>query len=366
MNAATLIGRSKADLDTPALIVDLDIMEANIRRIAETCRAHGVSWRPHIKGQKVVEIARKELEAGAIGITCAKVGEAEVMAAAGIRNILIANQIVGRIKVARLVDLLDRAEVIVAVDSVENVAELAAAAAARGRVLGVVIEVNLGMNRAGVLPGAPVVALAAAIAASPGLRFAGLMGWESQAVTIADPARKVRVIEEAIAQLTASADACRAAGYPVEIVSCGGTGTFPTAILQRGVTEVQIGGGIFSDQRYRNGYHVDLPCALTILATVTSRPTPTRIVLDAGRKSMSSDAAMPEPVGLPGVRELRLSAEHATIELEAPSATPRIGERVEFLAGYGDTTVHLHEEIIAMRKGRLEAVWPVVARGKIK
>jgi D-serine deaminase-like pyridoxal phosphate-dependent protein len=366
MNAATLIGRSKADLDTPALIVDLDIMEANIRRIAETCRAHGVSWRPHIKGQKVVEIARKELEAGAIGITCAKVGEAEVMAAAGIRNILIANQIVGRIKVARLVDLLDRAEVIVAVDSAENVAELAAAAAARGRVLGVVIEVNLGMNRAGVLPGVPVVALAAVIAASPGLRFAGLMGWESQAVTIADPARKVRVIEEAIAQLTASADACRAAGYPVEIVSCGGTGTFPTAILQRGVTEVQIGGGIFSDQRYRNGYHVDLPCALTILATVTSRPTPTRIVLDAGRKSMSSDAAMPEPVGLPAVRELRLSAEHATIELEAPSATPRIGERVEFLAGYGDTTVHLHEEIIAMRKGRLDAVWPVVARGKIK
>jgi D-serine deaminase-like pyridoxal phosphate-dependent protein len=366
MNAATLIGRSKADLDTPALIVDLDIMEANIRRIADTCRAHGVSWRPHIKGQKVVEIARKELEAGAIGITCAKVGEAEVMAAAGIRNILIANQIVGRIKVARLVDLLDRAEVIVAVDSAENVAELAVAASARSRVLGVVIEVNLGMNRAGVQPGAPVVALAAAIAASRGLRFAGLMGWESQAVTIADPARKVRVIEEAIAQLTASADACRAAGYPVEIVSCGGTGTFPTAILQRGVTEVQIGGGIFSDQRYRNGYHVDLPCALTILATVTSRPTPTRIVLDAGRKSMSSDAAMPEPVGLPAVRELRLSAEHATIELEAPSATPRIGERVEFLAGYGDTTVHLHEEIIAMRKGRLEAVWPVVARGKIK
>jgi D-serine deaminase-like pyridoxal phosphate-dependent protein len=256
--------------------------------------------------------------------------------------------------------------VIVAVDSVENVAELAAAASARGRVLGVVIEVNLGMNRAGVLPGEPVVALAAVIAASPGLRFAGLMGWESQAVTIADPASKVRVIEEAIAQLTASADACRAAGYPVEIVSCGGTGTFPTSILQRGVTEVQVGGGIFSDQRYRNGYHVDLPCALSILATVTSRPTPTRIVLDTGKKSMSCDAAMPEPVGLPAIRELRLSAEHATIELEAPSATPRIGERVEFLAGYGDTTVHLHEEIIAMRGGRLEAVWPVVARGKIK
>jgi D-serine deaminase-like pyridoxal phosphate-dependent protein len=366
MTIISPIGRSKADLDTPALIVDLDIMEANIRRIATTCRANGVSWRPHIKGQKVIEIARKELEAGAIGVTCAKVGEAEVMVAGGISNILIANQIVGRIKVARLVALLDRADVIVAVDSVENVAELSGAAAGHERPLRVVIEVNLGMNRAGVAPGAPVVALAAAIAASPGLRFAGVMGWESQAVTVADPTRKVRIIEEAIAQLTASADACRKAGYPVEIVSCGGTGTFPTSILQHGVTEVQVGGGIFSDQRYRTSYHVDLPCALTVLATVTSRPTPTRVVLDAGKKSMSCDAAMPEPVGLPGIREIRLSAEHATIELEAPSETPRIGDRVEFLAGYGDTTVHLHEEIVAMRGGRLEAVWPVVARGKIK
>ena len=174
------------------------------------------------------------------------------------------------------------------------------------------------MKRAGVAPGAPVVALAKAIAERPGLAFRGVIGWESQAVTIADPVEKEQVVAAAIGLLTASADACRRAGYAVEIVSCGGTGTFPYCARQPGVTEVQVGGGIFSDMHYRNHYHVDFPCALTLLATVTSRPTPTRIILDAGKKSMSGDAAMPQPIGLPPVRQLRLSAEHATIELDEP------------------------------------------------
>ena len=113
---------------------------------------------------------------------------------------------------------------------------------------------------------------------------------------------------------------------------------------------MQVGGGIFSDQHYRNHYHVDLPCALSLLATVTSRPTPTRIILDAGKKAMTGDAAMPEPIAIAGVRSLRLSAEHATIELSAPNSAPRVGDRVELLVGYGDTTVHLHEEIVGMRR----------------
>jgi D-serine deaminase-like pyridoxal phosphate-dependent protein len=362
---ATLVGRSKADLDTPSLLVDLDVMEANIRRIASTCRAHGVAWRPHLKGQKTAQIVRRELDAGAIGITCAKLGEAEVMAAAGFRDILIANQIVGGIKTRRLLDLTEIADPIVAVDSLENVSELAQAAASRGHRLKVVIEVNIGMNRAGVTPGESVVQLAEAITRS-GLQFAGLMGWESHTVTIADPAKKQRAVELAIGQLTASADACRRAGHRVDIVSCGGTGTFPTCVLQRGITEVQVGGGIFSDMHYRNHYHVDFSCALSLLATVTSRPTPTRIVLDAGKKAMSSDAAMPEPIAVAGVSNLRLSAEHAIIELHAPNAAPRVGDRVEFWVGYGDTTVHLHEEIVAMRGGQVEAIWPVTARGRLK
>ena len=364
--SASPIGLPKAALETPALLVDLDVMEANIARIAGTCRRHGVGWRPHIKGHKTPEIARKQLAAGALGVTCAKLGEAEVMAAAGITEILIANQIVGAIKVRRLIALLERAPVIVSVDSLANLAELAAAARGGGRELRVVIEVNIGMNRAGVAPGPPVVALAQAIAQHRGLRFVGLNAWESHAVTIADPAEKERVVAEAIARLVASADDCRRAGHDVEIVSCGGTGTFPWCVRQPGVTEVQVGGAIFSDVHYRTHYHLDHPCALTLLATVTSRPTATRIVLDAGKKAMSGDAALPEPLGLPAVRSLRLSAEHTTIELEAPGETPEIGDQVELIVGYSDTTVHLHEEIVGLRAGRVEAVWRVAARGRIK
>jgi len=361
-----LHSESKAALDTPALLVDLDIMTGNVDRIASMCRAHGVGWRPHTKGQKTPEIIRLELAAGAIGITCAKVGEAEAMVDAGIGDILIANEIVGEIKVRRLVELLARADVTVAIDSLRNVAELGAAAAGRGRRLGVVAEVDIGMHRAGVLPGPAVVDLAKVAGAHPGLAFRGVMGWESQAVTIADPKAKEKVVVEAVAQLTASAAACRAAGQKVDIVSCGGTGTFPYCIQQPGVTEVQIGGGIFSDMHYLTHYHSDFAPALTVLATVISRPTPTRIVLDAGRKAMSGDAAMPQPIGLPAVRTMRLSAEHATIELEVGSDTPGVGEKIELIVGYSDTTVHLHEEIVGVRSGRIEGVWRVIGRGKIK
>jgi D-serine deaminase-like pyridoxal phosphate-dependent protein len=364
--SASLIGLPKTALETPALLVDLDVMDANIARVADECRRHGVGWRPHIKGHKTPEIARRQLAAGAIGITCAKLGEAEVMAAAGITEILIANQIVGPGKVRRLIELLERAPVIVSVDSLANVTELAEAAARGRRELRLVIEVNIGMNRAGVAPGPPVIALADAIAAQPGLRFVGVTGWESHAVTIADPGEKERVVAAAVALLAASADDCRQAGHDVRIVSCGGTGTFPYCVRQPGVTEVQVGGAIFSDVHYRTHYHLDHPCALTLLTTVTSRPTPARIVLDAGKKAMSGDAALPAPLGLSAVRELRLSAEHTTIELEAPSATPRVGDQLELIVGYSDTSVHLHEEIVGLRGGRIEALWRVAARGRIK
>jgi D-serine deaminase-like pyridoxal phosphate-dependent protein len=361
-----LIGQSTSALDTPALLVDLDVMGANIERIAAACRAHGVAWRPHTKAHKTPEIARLQIAAGAIGVTCAKLGEAEVMGAAGIRDILIANQIVGAIKVGRLVKLTRQADPIVCVDNADNVRELDLALRGTGRRLRVAIEVNIGMNRAGVEPGAPVVALAQAIAECRGLAFVGVAGWESQATTIADAAEKERVVRDAVALLTASARACTAAGYPVTVVSCGGTGTFPYCIQQPGVTEVEVGGAIFSDMHYITHYHVDFAPALTLLATVTSRPTPSRIVVDAGRKAMSGDAAMPEPRGIPTVSGIKLSAEHTKIDLEQPSAAPKVGDRIEFVVGYSDTTVHLHEEIVGVRRGRIEAVWRVAARGKLK
>ncbi len=362
----SLIGLPKQALDTPALLVDLDVLDVNIARIAGTCRANGVAWRPHTKGQKTPEIIRKELQAGAVGVTCAKLGEAEVLADAGIRDILIANQIVGPVKLKRLMHLLDRADVMVAVDSPAHVAALGDAARQSGKTLRVLIEVDIGMHRAGVLPGEPVTALAASIAAEAGLRFSGVMGWESHAVSIADPTEKARVVVEAIDLLTSSAAQCRAAGYPTPVVSCGGTGTFPYCAEQPGVTEIQAGGGIFSDVHYRTHYHLDIPYALTLLATVTSRPTPTRVILDAGKKAMSSDAAPPSPLGLDIAGPTRLSAEHATLDLAKPGDFPTIGDKVEFVVGYSDTTVHLHEEIVAIRGGRVEAIWRVAGRGRLK
>jgi D-serine deaminase-like pyridoxal phosphate-dependent protein len=356
----------KSLLDTPALLVDLDVLEANIAHIAQTCRTHGVAWRPHFKGHKTLEIARKQLAAGAIGITCAKLGEAEVLASGGITDILIANQIVGAVKIERLMNLLAKSDAIVAVDSRENILELAEASRAAGKNLRVVIEVNVGMNRAGAEPGQPVVALAAAIAQHPSLHLVGLMGWEAQTTAIADPVVKEKAVAAAIALLTASADQCRQAGYEIQIVSCGGTGTFLYCVKQPGVTEVQVGGAVLNDEHYRGHYNIDLPVSLTVLATVTSRPTPTRAILDAGRKAMSIETAAPRALHVPAVRELRLSAEHAQLEFESPSDTPRVGDRVEFVAGYTDTTVHLHEEMVALRADSVEAIWKVAGRGKIK
>jgi D-serine deaminase-like pyridoxal phosphate-dependent protein len=366
MSTSPLVGLAKDELDTPALLVDLDVMEANIARVAGACREHGIAWRPHVKAHKTPEIARMQLAAGAIGVTCAKLGEAEVMAAAGIGDILIANQIVGPVKIRRLMALRHSADVIVAVDGVTNVRELDAAATQAGVRLRVVIEVDVGMGRAGVTPGADTVALAREITACEGLVFAGLMAWESHTMTIADPEEKEAAVADAIRRLVQTAEDCRRIGLPVPIVSCGGTGTFPYCTRQSGVTEVQVGGAILGDIRYREGCHVDMPFALTILTTVTSRPTPTRIIVDAGKKAMSVDTALPRPIGLAPHEPMRCSAEHATIELRAPAASPGVGDKLEVIVGYSDTTMHLHEEVVGLRRGRVECVWRVAARGKLK
>lgn len=363
----TVIGRSKWELDTPALCVELPVMERNIRRMADVIiRKHGRGWRPHTKGQKVPAVAHMELAAGALGVTCAKLGEAEVMAAAGIRDILIANQVVGAVKVARLVNLCRHADVMVAVDSEENARELDAAARAEGVRLRVLIEVDTGMHRAGVQPGEPAVALARRLAALPGLRFAGVMGWEGHAAGIADAEAKRAAVEAAVGQLVATACRCREAGLPAEIVSCGGTGTYWLAAAVPGVTEVQAGGGIFHDVLYAERFGVPHEHAMTVITTVTSRPTPTRIICDAGRKAMSAEAAPPRPL-LPGaVASVRLSAEHGAIELAEPSAEPRVGDKLEWVVGYSDTTTFLHEELYATRDGLVEQVWPVLGRGKLR
>jgi D-serine deaminase-like pyridoxal phosphate-dependent protein len=359
-----IIGMPKWDVDTPALLVDLDIVDRNIATMAEFLRRAGVNWRPHTKGQKVPALAHRELAAGAIGVTCAKLSEAEVMAAAGIRDILIANQVVGAKKVTRLVQLLGQADVIVAVDSLENAEELNKAVSRKGRRLRVLVEVNIGMNRAGVEPGEAAVSLSRKIHDLPALHYTGLMGWEGHLTAIPDPERKQRAIEGAIGLLLDTVRQCREAGLHVEIVSCGGTSTFHYTARIKGVTEIQAGGGIFGDLLY-DGRGVHHPFALTILSTVTSRPTPTRVIVDAGKKAMSSEAAKPRPRNLSGVTSVHLSAEHGQIELKEPNSALKVGDKLEWIVGYGDTTVCLHDEMIGIRDEEVEAVWTVVGRGKV-
>ena len=363
----TLIGKSKDHIDTPALLVDLNVMDQNIERMAGIIiRDAGIQWRPHTKAMKTPALAQRLLDAGAVGITCAKLGEAEVMAEGGIDNILIANQIVGSIKIGRLVAVQEKADVMVAADSVENITELSVAAAAAGVEIRVLIEIDLGMQRAGLQPDGLVADLAKRIADSPGLQFAGLMGWESHACKVTDHVEKKVVITEALNRFTGAAEACNTAGVPCGILSCGGTGTYWISAFHPGITEMQAGGGIYGDVMYRDQFNVQHPCAMTILATVTSRPNPTRLVCDAGRKTMSVDRSEPDPLGLPDVESTMFSAEHGTFNFKSASATPKVSDRIEMTVGYSDLTVVLHNEIIATRNGNVEAIWPLPGRGKLQ
>jgi D-serine deaminase-like pyridoxal phosphate-dependent protein len=359
MNGGSWIGRHKEELDTPALVVDLDLLHRNISEIASICRSGGKAWRPHTKGFRAAEIAHKAITAGAVGVTCATLADAEAMAAAGISDIMIASQVVGAEKLHRLAELCQRARVTVAVDDAGQARELDAAAGERGTRIGIVIEVDIGIHRAGVDPGAPVGVLAERLAAMRNLDFRGIMGWEGHACPIADPAAKQTAVALATASLVSSAEECRARGVPVEIVSCGGTGTLPISARQPGTTEIQAGGGVLSDERYRTKYGVMLAQALTMMTTVISRPRPSRIICDGGKKTMSDYPVLPAPLGLDPVRSVGLSAEHITVELEAPSKQPRVGGTIEFVASYVDTSVHLHDRIFATRNGIIEDVWPI-------
>ena len=360
-------GATKDDLDTPALLLDLDVMEANIRAIAGQCKARGVAWRPHAKGHKVPTIAQKQLAAGALGVTCAKLGEAEVMAAAGIRDILIANLIVGPHKLRRLVELRRKADPIVCVDHADQVAPLSRVMSEAGLRLRVLIEVDIGMHRAGIAPGEPTLKLARLVADSPGLELAGIMGYEGHLLTVANPAEKAERIRDSLATLVATAELLRANGLACPIVSCAGTGSYIYAIQQPGITEIQAGGAIFMDAYYRHTCQVpDLGYALTVLTTVVSRPAPDRAIIDAGRKTLNIEQHKPLVAGRNDIRVVSLSAEHGTLELDPSAQDLKIGQRLELIPGYGDLTTMLHDNYCCFRGGRLESVLPIAARGKLQ
>ncbi|MCC7372801.1 MAG: DSD1 family PLP-dependent enzyme [Chloroflexi bacterium] len=360
------IGGPVTDLDTPALLVDLDVLDQNIARMMGTFREHGVGWRPHTKAIKIPALAHKLIEAGAHGVTVAKLSEAEIMAAAGIKDILITGPVVGARKAARLAMLSKYAAPIGVVDCVEHIDMLDKAAQEHGATIRAVIEVDLGLKRCGVQPGEASVALAKEVHSRKGLTFEGMMAWEGHALRIQDQAEKQATVTEAVSKLLDTARDCKAAGLPVNIISCGGTGTYPFSAAVHGITEVEAGGGIYGDLVYRNAFNIDHPMAMTVLSTVLSRPIPGRIVCDSGFKSLSTQNMLPQPKGIEHVTGVRMSAEHASIDLDAPNTGVKVGDKVEWYVGYTDATVILHETMYGHRDGIVEVAWPVVGRGKLQ
>ena len=361
----TVVGCPVGELDTPALVLDLDAFEHNLATMAADIRGLGVSWRPHAKAHKSPAVAHRQVAAGAIGVTCAKVSEAEIFAANGITDILIANEVVGPVKTRRLAAVCRQADVIVAVDSADNVREHDRAAGAAGSRPRVVVEVNVGMERAGVAPGTPAVELAELVASMPNLRFAGVMAWEGHTMAMQASDERVTEIKAAVSRLLETAQACCDAGLTVDIVSAGGTGTYLTTAGMSGVTEVQAGGGVFGDVSYRR-LGANVVPALSVLATVTSRPTTTRVIIDCGRKTIDPTACLPAVAEYPEIERMGFSAEHGTLHVPSPSDQPRVADRLTLQSGYSDQLCHLHEHIYGIRNGMVEVVWPVAGRGRLQ
>ena len=367
MTAFPAPGTLKADLDTPALCIDLDVLEANIIRMSSFMSERGKQWRPHEKCHKTPEIAHRQREAGAIGVTCAKVSEAEVMAAAGITDILIANMIVGAPKVRRVARLCETADPIIALDHFAQAQPLAAACADAGVACRVILEINVGLDRVGVLPGRDAMELARATAELDGLNLVGIMGYEGHLLTVEDPDEKRSSINAAMRLLEETRDAFVDAGLCCDIVSAGGTGSYQYTSDCPAVTELQAGGGIFADPMYQMKMGVTgLEYGLSVLATVVSRPEKHRAVLDSGRKTLNPDAQLPLVKAHPETEVVRMSAEHCELALVGDALDLAIGDKVELIVGYADFTTVLHDHFYACRGEELEAVWEIAGRGKLQ
>ncbi len=358
-NEPSMIGKPLDSVDTPQLLIDLDILDANLARMQADCRERDVHLRVHFKSLKCGGLARYLSAKGVDGFLCAKLNEAEVLADAGIADILVANQIVGPIKVRRAAELARRVKLAVCVDDADNVCALNSAVHAAGSLLGVFVEVNIGMNRCGVEPGDPALELVRLIARQPNLRFGGLQGYDGHLQMLTDMAEKRRKCLEGLAALVATRELIERAGIPVPVVTGGGTGTSEFVTSFPGVSELQPGSFLLMDAIYHR-LRPDFACSLSILTTVISR-RPNQYVLDAGSKAISADFGMPAIKGRPNEQLKRLAEEHAIVECSDP---PGVGERREVFPAHCCATMNLHRNCVATRNGRIDALWPIEASGR--
>ena len=349
-------GGKVKDIPTPALLLDMDVMERNLSRMTEFFRNKLAKLRPHFKSQQIVDLAHRQIAAGAIGLTCARLVQAEMLLEQGIGNILIANEIAGSVQIRHFVELSHRAQVIVAVDNASVVGEMAAMAGSRVHELDVVVDLNVRIGRCGVQPGEAALSLTK-IVLSKGLRFRGLMGYEGHIGLPAGP-EKQQIAHESLQRLMDTKALLEQEGIPVEIVTCGGTSDYSEAATFPGVTEVQAGSYLLMDTWYAP-HAADFHPAVTVLSTVISKSVSGRVVADAGAKAMSAGNGLPQIKGMLGLKVKALHSEHTVMEVQDPSIPIEIGDQIEIWVNTLDPTLRLHNYVLGIRNSKVEEVFPV-------
>lgn len=369
-------GMPLADVDTPALLVDLDAFERNLRHMADAVTKAGVRLRPHAKTHKSPIIGHKQVALGAVGLCCQKVSEAAAMVEGGIRDVLVSNEVIGARKLDRLAALARQARVIGCVDNPLGVEQLAAAAARHGANVEVLVEINVGASRCGVDPGEPAVALAQAIAREKHLRFSGLQAYQGRAQHFRTIEERRAAIDEAIARTKTTVQALKAAGLSCDIVGGAGTGTFELEAASGVYNEIQAGSYVFMDADYARNLRADggaydtFAHALFVYATVMSMTQADRAVVDAGLKAFSFESGPPTVPDFAGAVYERPSDEHGSLNLTQSNARPGLGDKVRLIPGHCDPTVNLHDWYVGIRgmggaSPVVESVWPVAARGAV-
>jgi D-serine deaminase-like pyridoxal phosphate-dependent protein len=362
-----------SEIDTPALVVDLDIFERNLNRVADYARQRGLRLRPHAKTHKSVWIGKRQLELGAAGLTVAKVSEAEVMLGAEPEELLLAFPIIGRAKLSRLMEVARRTRVTVALDSVEAARQLSeATAGADGAEIGVLAEADVGLGRVGVVPGEPLLELARAIEALPSLRFQGITFYPGHIKSLDEAG--LRALKDLSALVERTLVAFRRAGIETKIVSGGSTPALFHSHEIAGLNEIRPGTYVFNDiNTVRSGGCAIEDCAASILATVVSTARPGHMIIDGGSKTFSSDrpsnsadVTFGHLVEAPGARFHKMNEEHGFVDLTEAAREFRIGDRVHVIPNHVCVAVNLHEKIYGVRGETVEHVWSVEARGKLQ
>jgi 3-hydroxy-D-aspartate aldolase len=367
-----LPGMAETDIQTPCLVLDLDALERNIRKMGDYARAHGMRHRVHGKMHKSVDVALlQERLGGSVGVCCQKVSEAEVFARGGIRDVLVSNQVRDPAKIDRLARLPKLgSRTIVCVDMLDNVADLSAAAVRHGVTLECLVEIDCGAGRCGVRTTPEVVALAQAIAGSPGLKFSGIQAYQGAMQHMDAYADRKAKLDLAVAQVKDAVDALKALGMTCDIVGGGGTGSYYFESNSGVYNELQCGSYAFMDADYgrildEKGIRIDRgewENALFILTSVMSHAKPDRAICDAGLKAQSVDSGLPVVFGRTDVKYVKCSDEHGVIE--DPTGALKVNDKLRLVPGHCDPTCNVHDWYVGVRGGRVEVVWPVSARGK--